>query len=241
MAVENERLIGSDGKVVTIVYDDEVVGDGAQTLDELAGGDAGSGAGEGWWEITQLSDETSAFPDGLAAKHLFWDDGTLMLDDGGTGDPDKARKLIENEQADVTQFNVEISKAEVDVTTLADSVRRYRAGKTDMNGSLEGITTIGETDSEGWILNNFIQVVRQSADGTAEVREIDGSPIYMKGYISKESSPMKHEAFVWARVNILSSSLGAQGEDAQSFTSNFRIAPGDPDPTLYVRELPVAT
>lgn len=226
-----DRLIGSDGKLVTVDLEAEVVGDAIDTLDELAGGLAASGDGAGWWSITALA-ASSAFPSGLSVGELFWDDGTLVPAVG-----DKCSLLTETEKADIQSFSIEINKAEIDVTVLADAVKRYRAGKTDMTGSMEGLTTLGETDAAGYIINNFIKVISQASAGTVVVSEADGSAIYIKGVIQKSTASGEKEAFIWAKVNILSSSLGASGEDAQSFTSNFRIAPGDPEPTLYVREV----
>ena len=215
-----ERLIGSDGKLVTVQFGDVLSG-----VEDITD--------DGWYLVESVAD-TSDLPSGVSAGELVY------LEEGDTlADGDSVKPLNETEQADVTQFNIEIDRAEVDVTTLSDAVRRYRVGKVDMNGSMEGITTIGETDSEGWVLNNFIKVVRQAND-TVTVNEIDDSPVYMKGYIQKDDRPGQKEAFVWARINLQSTSLGAQGEDAQSFSSNFRIAPGDPDPTLYIREIPEA-
>jgi hypothetical protein len=235
-----ERLVGSDGKLVTVTYDDEVAGVvGGDDLDELAGGTSGDGAGSGWYEITAIGATSTVFDTDLQVGDLFWDDGSLVLDYTGASDLDKAKKLIETEQADVTSFNLEVSKAEIDVTTLADGVRRYRTGKIDMTGSMEGITTLGETDSAGWVINNFMKVVSQSSAGATSVTvtEVDDSPIYIKGVLQKDTSGGEKEAFFWAKINLLGSSLGASGEDAQSFSSSFRIAPGDPEPTYYVREV----
>lgn len=234
-----ERLVGSDGRLVTVTYGDEETGNGTDDLDDLVGD--GVGSGEGWWEITQIADAGTAFPAALAVGDLFWDDGTMVLDDGTavTGQPDKAKLLVETVKADITNFGLEINRAEIDVTTLSDDVKRYRSGKTDMTGSMEGITTLGTTDAAGYIINNFIRIVSQAAAGTVTVSAIDDSPIYIKGVIQSDTSTAgEQEAFIWARVNILSTSLGASGEDAQSFTSSFRIAPGDPDPTLYMRTIP---
>lgn len=221
-----ERLVGSDGKLVTVTYDTEVTGDGTDDLDTLSASDDG-----GWYEVTAIGGSTG-LDSGLSVGELFWDDGTLVMETG-----DKVKYLMENEQADVTSFNLELSKAEIDVTTLSDGVRRYRTGKIDMTGSMEGITTIDQTDAAGWVINNFMKVVSQASAGTVTVSEVDDSPIYIKGVLQKDDNTGEKEAFFWAKINILSSSLGASGEDAQSFSSNFRIATGTPDPTYYVREI----
>lgn len=213
-----EKLIGSDGKLVTVTFGTPI--EGPETITDA-----------GWYRVEALA-VASDLPAGLSPDELVY----LEIGDTLAAD-DEVSPLVEKEQADVTAFNLEISKAEIDVTTLSDGVRRYRTGKVDMNGSLEGITTLGETDSEGWVLNNFIKIVQQATDGTVQVFDVDDSPIFLKGYIQKDDAPGEKEAFVWAQVVLLGSSLGASGEDAQSFSSNFRIAPGDPDPTLYIREV----
>lgn len=237
---DKERLIGSDGKIVTVAYGSELDQTQAEAddLDEMAGGTTGDHSGEGWYEITQISDDETAFADGLAVGDLFWDDGSMVLDDGtAEGEGDKVKKLEETEMADVQGFALEISKAEIEVTVLSDTVKRYRAGKTDMSGNLDGITTLGTTDAAGYVLNNFIRTIKQASAGTVTVSEIDDSPLYIKGVIQKDTSSGESEAFLWAKINLLSTSLRAGGEDAQSFTSNFRVAPGDPEPTLYIREV----
>ena len=222
--MSKERLVGSDGKLVTVTYDDELVGAG-ESIEET-----------GWHEITGIG-EISDLPANVSVGDLVWLEKNDTLAAG-----DKVKRLIESEKSDVTNFNIEISKAEIDVTTLSDGVKRYRAGKTDMTGSLEGITTLGQTDAAGGVINSFIRIVQQAAAGTVAVNEVDDSPLYIKGVIQKDDSPDEKEAFVWARVILLGTSLGASGEDAQSFSSNFRIAPGEPDPTLYVRVIgPAAT
>jgi len=229
--MKKERLIGSDGKLVTVNLASEVTGDGIKSLDELAGGLADNGKGSGWWSITAKGEE-SGFSSALDVGELFWDDGTLIPKSG-----DKCAFLEESEKADINSFSIEVSRSEIDVTTLSDRVKRYRSGKTDMTGSLEGITNLDITDAAGYIINNFIKVIRQSAGGTIIKNDVDGSPIYIKGVIQKSTDKGEKEAFIWAKVIILSSSLGASGEDAQNFSSSFRIAPGDPDPTLYIREV----
>jgi hypothetical protein len=231
-----ERLIGSDGKLVTVTYDDAVTGDDTQDLDELAGGTSGDGSGEGWYEVVSISDGTSALDDALSAGDLFWDDGTTVLATGTSSD-DSVKKLIETEKADIQSFNLEFSRAEIDVTTLSDDTKRYRSGKTDMSGSLEGLTTIGVTDGAGYITDSFIRIISQASDGSVTVTEIDDDPLYIKGVVQGDTSAGETEAFVWAKVTILSYTLNAGGEDAQSFSSNFRIAPGNPEPTFYKRAI----
>lgn len=227
---EKEYLVGSDGKLVTVALGTELVGDGISDLDDLVGG--GTGSGEGWYVITALA-AASALPAGLAVNDLFWDDGTLV-----PATDDKVKFMTETEQSDVTSFKITIDRSEIDVTPLGFDYKVYRGGKRDMSGSLEGITTIGKTDAAGWVLNNFIKTIEQAAAGTVIVREVDESAIYLKGIIQKDASSGEKEAFIWCKILLLGTELGAAGEDAQSWSSNFRIAPdADVTPTLYIREI----
>jgi len=222
MSQEKTRLVGVDGKLVRVTYGDTESGESVPN--------------DGWYEITAKA-ESSELPDAANVGDLIYleEDDTLAADDEVTS-------LELTDHCDVTEFSFDIDKSEIDVTTLCDNVRRYRGGKTDMSGSLNGITTLGLTDEDGWVINQFLRVVRQQADGNGgidyEVSEIDDSPIYLMGVVKEGIKPGEREAFVWARVTMLGSELGASGEDAQSFSSEFRIAPGDPEPTFYIRTIP---
>lgn len=215
-----ENLIGSDGKLVTVTYGDAITGP------------SGTIAADGWHEITGIAESSSDLPANSYVGMLVW-----LEEDDTLASGDSVKPLVEKEQGDVTSFNLEISKPEIDVTTLSDGTRRYRSGKIDMTGQLEGITTLGATDATGWVMNNFLKMVKQASVGTVTVTNVDDAPIYLKGVLQKDVSAGEKESFFWAKVNLLGTSLGASGEDAQNFSSNFRIAPGDPEPTFYVREI----
>jgi len=233
-----ERLVGSDGELVTVTFGTALVGDATDDLDDLVGG--GVGSGEGWYRVAKISDGTSALPSGLVVGDLFWDDGTLVLADASSTDADEVEPLVTTQQCDVTSFSIDVSRNEIDVTTLCDNVMKYRGGKIDMTGSLEGITTLGVTDNAGWIMNNFIRVIKQASAGTVTVNAIDDDDIYIQGKLQKDTSSGESEAFIFAKITVLGTSLGASGDDAQSFSGNFRIAPGgagDAEPTFYVREV----
>lgn len=228
---DKERLVGSDGKLVMVSIGTAYTGDGTQTLDELAGGSAASGVGEGWYKVSSIASPT-AFDEALSVGDLLWDDGSLVLETD-----DEAAPLSETEMTDITSFSIEISRSEIDVTPLGSTFTMYRSGKRDMSGSLEGITTIGKTNAPGWVVNNFIRTIEQAATGGITVTAVDDAPIYIKGVVQKDTSSGEKEAFVWAQVILLSTELGASGEDAQSFSSSLRIAADSTEPTLYLREV----
>lgn len=213
-----ERLVGSDGKLVTVTL-----------------GTAGDFSVPGWYVISAIADTSSAFEDGFEVGDPIYlaSDPTLAL-------TDEVQLMTETEQADITSFSLEVSRAEIDVTTLSDDVRRYRTGKVDMTGSLEGIITLDETDADGWVINNFMKTIKQTGAAAWTITEANDDPIYIKGVLQKDTSSGEKESFFWAKINLLGANLGASGEDAQSFSSSFRIAPGNPDPVFYVRTIPAA-
>jgi hypothetical protein len=213
-----ERLSGNYGKLVTVELSD------AATTDPVP---------EGWHKISSLAVSQSSFHESLQVGDLIWSDGTLA-----NGDGNEYQTFTETDQTDVTNFSFEMSKEEIDVTTLTDDVKKYVAGKNDITGSIEGNFTLGTSDNAGWIINNFLRVVEQQ-DGITSVvvKAIDDSDLYLKGVLQKDTSSGEKETFVWAKITLTGSSLGAQMDEAQTFSGSFRVAGGDEEPALYVRTI----
>lgn len=215
------RLSGNYGKLVTVELGD------AETSDPVP---------EGWHKITSLAASQSSFYESLSVNDLIYSDGELSNGDGNEYAP-----LNETDKADVTNFSFDMSKEEIDVTTLTDDTRKYVAGKNDITGSIEGNFILGETDQAGWVINNFLKVIEQQDGGTSvTVSEIDDSDIYIKGVLQKDTSAEETETFVWAKITLTGSGLGATMDDAQSFSGSFRVAGGEEEPTLYLRTIPAA-
>jgi hypothetical protein len=216
------KLSGNYGKFVTVALGDAV------TTDPVP---------EGWHKVTSLVASQSSFAASLSINDLIYSDGTLT-----NGDGNEYKPLTETDQTDIGNFSFEMSKEEIDVTTLTDDVTKYVAGKTDITGSFEGVFTLGTSDQAGWVINNFMRVIEQQ-DGVTSVtvNEIDDSDLYIKGVLQKDTSAGKSEAFVWAKVTLTGSSAGASMNEAQSISGSFRVAPGDgEEPTMYVRSIPAA-
>jgi hypothetical protein len=96
---------------------------------------------------------------------------------------------------------------------------------------------IDVTNTSGWIVNNFIRTIKQASAGTVTVTSVDDSPIYFKGVVQRDTTSGETEAFFWAQVILLSTKLGAEGEDAQAWDASFRIAADSTEPTFYLREI----
>lgn len=224
-----KRLIGSDAKIEKVTFAATVTGDGIDDLDDLNGGGVGSGAG--YYTIVTIAG-TTAFDTDLAVGDVFYDDGTLVLETG-----DEAKQHISTEQTDIQSFSLEVSRPEINVTTLADDFMVYRQGKVDISGSFEGITTIDVTDQAGGFINNFFDIFTQSSAGAITKASTDDSDIFVKAYLDESTDAGATESFVYMRINILSTSLSGGGEDAQTYTANFRVAPGQPAPFIYRRQI----
>lgn len=213
------RLVGADGKLVKVELGDEL--DHMDTIDT-----------DGWYKITAIAESDSDLPPELSVGDLVYLENGDSLSEG-----DKVRPLEETDLCDVDSFSLEVNQNEIDVTTLCDGTRRYRGGKIDMSGSLEGVFTLGITDVKGGITNKFFRIIKRAENADVTVHEVDGSPIWLKGVVQKESEESGREAFYWMQVQLLGYNAGAQSEDKQSFTSNFRISAESEEPTLYEREL----
>lgn len=166
---------------------------------------------------------SSIFPIGYSA-------GDLWLGEGSTFTATDSAKLTTfTEIADITSFTLEYSADEIEVTVLADEVKKYRRGKTDMSGTVEGINIISEMNKAGSFINRFMKIVSATAGNVATLNEIDGSALYCQFYIQKDSLTVgETHAFLFAQVDLYGTSLGASVADAQSWSSNVRIIGNDP-------------
>jgi hypothetical protein len=156
--------------------------------------------------------------------------GDLWLGEGSTFTATDSAKLTTfTEVADVTSFSLEYSADEIEVTVLADEVKKYRRGKTDMSGTVEGINIISEMEKVGSFINRFMRTVNATAGNVSTLNEIDGDPLFCQFYVQKDvTTPTETQAFLFAQVDLYGTSLGASVADAQSWSSNVRIIGNDP-------------
>jgi len=199
-----KRLIGKDGKIYTLAKGAEIV-TGALT--------------EGYYVVTALA-TVSGLPTGIKVGYPIYTAATsgqiITLVTG-----DKVKKLILTAQCDLKSGSLEFTNEEVDVTTLCDNTKVYRAGYSEAQGSLEGVTTIGVSEV---FINKFIDTVRQSADGSSTVvSTVNGDPLFLMLEVNNESTVNEDTAAYFAPITMLSYNAGAQVDGDQAFTSNFRI------------------
>lgn len=205
MANKRKRLVGRDGEVYSVVKGTPVEGNGSAALNADT------------YYIVSERGASSTLPEGLEVGYVFKGETTIIPAEGDVVIPLELTK-----KCDVTNFSVEYSADEIDVTTLCDNERTYRAGFVDATGSLEGVTTIGVSE---YLMNKFVPIVTQTG-ANIEVSEINGEPIIVRLVLNKKTAGGDIVSY-FAPITITSYNLGATIDDAQTYTANFRNTPDE--------------
>lgn len=203
-----KRLTGKDGKVFLATKGAEATGDGTTKLTK------GS-----FYIPTVILATGSGFPANAKV-------GVVLVGDG-TSAPKATEKYIpltNAPQCDITSANVEFTKGEIDITTLCDDIMKYAAGMTEATGSLEGITTIGKSEP---FIAKFVDVQKQAANGTITTTAQNDDVVIVALELNKADSSDADVAYFFTPAVITSFNLGVTINEAQTFTSNFRIAQDD--------------
>lgn len=175
--------------------------------------------------VKTIGSGPSTIPSGVEVGKAFVADGTEDITSSG----DVVIELTETDKCDITQWAFDLTKPEIDVSTLCDEVSKYLAGRPDLSGTLEGIYKIGVTDADDGILNSFVDIARQATGpgGTVVVDQAGDGQLILLLYKQKDTTSGETEQVYVAPVTITSYSDTVSGQDAQAFTSAFRIAPND--------------
>ena len=205
MADQTKRLVGKDGEVYAATKGTLIEGNGSTALTD------------GYYIVAAVASTSSALPAGLQAGYVFKGSAEITPAEG-----DNVIPLTLTRKCDITNFSVEYSADEIDVTTLCDTQRSYRAGFTDATGTLEGITTINVSE---YLMSKFIPIVTQTGE-TVEVTEIDGETLIMRLVLNKQSAGGDVMSY-FAPIAVTSYNIGATVDDAQTYTANFRNTPDD--------------
>ena len=205
MAGETKRLVGKDGEVYAATKGTLVEGNGTTPLTDS------------YYIVAAIAATSSALPTGLQTGYVFKGSAEITPAEG-----DNVIPLTLTRKCDITNFSVEYSADEIDVTTLCDTQRSYRAGFTDATGTLEGITTINVSE---YLMSKFIPIVTQTGE-TVEVTEIDGETLIMRLVLNKQSAGGDVMSY-FAPIAVTSYNIGATVDDAQTYTANFRNTPDD--------------
>jgi hypothetical protein len=208
------------------------------TADRLVGSDAsffkatvaaiattsGTMAAGSYYKIATISG-TTVFPTGYAVGDIFIGDSAKSL-----SATNSAYLLTATEETDANSFKIEFSSDEISVTTLSDGVKKYRKGKTDMSGNVEGINFISEMKKAGSILNRFLKTANAtSAYVVSTLQAVDKSDVFGVFYLQDDGTTAgETQAFMIAQIEFFGYSLGAAVADAQAWSSGIRLIGNDP-------------
>ena len=216
MAGAKDRLIGADGTLYKGSVGESPVTSGAMVAGSL-------------YKIATISG-TSVFPSGFEVDDYFIGDDTKTLSAGNS-----AYLITSEEAADVSSFSLEFSADEVAVTVLADDVKKYRRGKTDLTGNISGINFVSEMEKAGSFLNRFVRTVTTTSGwNSASMNLVDSDTLVGVFYLQKDqTTAAETTAILVCEVETLGYSLGAAVADAQNWESGIRII--GPDPIVFFR------
>jgi len=222
-----KKLSYADGTGFKVEFGSLIIGDGIETLVD-----------DTWYAVKSVKASGSALPTNLEAKYVFRGDAGIVPEVG-----DDVYPITLTELCDIQNWSMDFSKDEIEVTTLCDLLKNYLAGRSDLSGTLEGITTLGITDEADGFITKFIDKVKQVADlSSVTLTKANNTKIFLKLDINKENQVGDTEvhATYFMPVIITSFTAGVNNGEAQTFTSAFRTASNDfLVPHLYENEQPI--
>ncbi len=205
-----DRLVGSDATL----YKGSVAAAATTTGAMTAGA---------FYKIATISG-TTVFASGYAVGDIIVGDSAKTLTAANS-----AYLITASEMLDVNEFSIALKSDEIETTTLSDSVKKFRKGKTDMSGTVKGINTVSVMKTAGSALNRFLRIVNLSATYSGTLSAVDGSDLIGVFYLQKDAvTAGETEAYMVAQIELYGYNLGAAVANAQSWDSGIRIVGGDP-------------
>lgn len=199
-----KRLTGRDGKVYQAEKSATITGDGATVLTK------------GTFYVPLTIAASSGFPANAKV-------GVPLVGDGVSA-PKATETYISltlKSQCDVTSAGVEFEKDEIDITTLCDDIMTYAAGFTDATGTIEGITTLNLSEP---FIAKFVQVQIQDSTGAITATPQNDDTVLLVIELNKIDNSDANRALFIAPITINSYNIEATINEAQTYTSGFRIA-----------------
>lgn len=209
-----ERLVGSDALLQKVTFG---------TLLET-----GSPAAKTWYKIEVKTGDT-VFPAGFGVGDFI--QGEMCEASATFSATNSVKEATFDTVLDARSFTVELSKDEIDVTVLADGNKKYRAGKQDFSGTVEGITILSEAKKANSIMNRFFRTVtgtNNQGTGTTVLNPLSTGDYYIRGLLQKDDTVGETEVFFFAQIELFGYSLGASMDGAQEWSSGLRLVGADP-------------
>lgn len=177
---------------------------------------------------------TTVFPTGYEIGDFWIGDGTATF-----SATNSASLVSSTTVAEISSFSFDISADEIEVTVLMDDQKKYRVGKKDVSGSMEGITFVSGLADGSSLANRFFKIVNYDGAGGSTLNEVDTGDLFVKAYLQKDDSEGETLVYLLAQVQLTSYNLGAAVADAQSFTANVRLIGNDA--VIFTEVIPVST
>mgnify|MGYP006281006579 CR=1 FL=1 len=213
-----QKLIGDDGTIFDSVFGDEASGDGVTPLTEGRYIITAIGSPSGW---PGTSGAAGASQITVGRVIEVRDTDTDVIPESG----DSYVPLTLAELCDITAWSVQFSSDEVEITSFCDDIKKYRAGKDDAQGTVNGIFTIGTTDKIDGIAiaRNFIDIIRQDGGETIDLYEKAKGAKLARLVLNKKFD-LGDYIELWVPIELFGFNLGAeQGANAQTFDSALRF------------------
>lgn len=203
-----DRLLGSDASLYKVTFGPDL--------------NTGTMTSGSWYKIASISG-TGTFPTGYMVGDLILGNGQAL----NAGN--QAALATATLGTDCSSFEVAFSRDEIEVTVLADDIKKYRPGKTDLSGTVRGINFISEMNKSGSILSRFMRSVSATAGNVSTLRAVDGSDLYGQFYIQDDTTTSgETSAFLFGQIELYGYNLGADMGSAQSWESGMRFIGADP-------------
>jgi hypothetical protein len=209
---DGQKFVGDDGLVQKATFGAVVNGDGATPL------------ATGLYLVLAKA-AVSNFPPNTVGTAIAVGD-FLLVDAGVAITPaigDNVVTVVVEDLCDISSFTIPFTKDEIDVTTLCDTIKKYRSGKADMNGTMNGIFTAGISDEVDGFLRQFIRIAKQDGSTSFDSYSQQDSILLGIFYINKNSNIADRMAII-APFTLFGYSLGGEMGSAQSFKSGFRFS-----------------
>jgi hypothetical protein len=167
---------------------------------------------------------TTVFPTGYVAGDIFLGDAAKSL-----SSTNSAYLLTSTQAMDASSFKIEFKADEIEVSVLADQNKKYRKGKNDVSGTVEGINFISEMSKAGSFLNRFLRTASATtANVVTTLNAQTTSDLYGVFYLNDDTTTGEIQTFMVAQIEFYGYSLGAAIGDAQSWSSSIRLIGADP-------------
>jgi hypothetical protein len=209
---DGTKLTGDDGFLKKATFGTEIPGDGVTALPV------------GTYLVTKVA-AASSFPTTALGGTGIAEGDILDVKTGVTITPavdDDVVTLVLTDQCDISSWTMEFTRPEIDVTTLCNPQKVYRAGKVDMSGTLNGMYVTGTSDSVTGLLRQFLDIAKQDQDQSFD-RFTKQDAILLGFFYLNRDTNIADEQLVIAPYQSYGYSLGGEQESAVTFSAPFRF------------------